>query len=98
VVPAVPYPQAIGLEKEELVQALGFSFTVCALALAFNLAWAGALNVGVAGPALLALAMACAGMWVGQTLRRALYPATFRRWFFIGWLVLGLYLAARAAL
>lgn len=28
VIPAVPYLQAIGLEKEELVQALGLSFTV----------------------------------------------------------------------
>jgi uncharacterized protein len=94
--PAVPYLQAIGFEKEELVQALGPSFTVSTLALTVNLASAGALNVGVAGPALLALASA--GMWVGQTLRRALQPATFRRWFFIGLLVLCLYLAASAAL
>jgi uncharacterized membrane protein YfcA len=98
VIPAVPYLQAIGLEKEELVQALGLSFTVSTIALAVNLTSAGALNVGVAGPALLALAMACAGMWVGQTLRRALQPATFRRWFFIGLLVLGIYLAARSVL
>jgi len=28
VIPAVPYLQAIGLEKDELVQALGLSFTV----------------------------------------------------------------------
>jgi uncharacterized protein len=98
VIPAVPYLQAIGLEKEELVQALGLSFTVSTIALAVNLALAGALNVGVAAPALVALAMACAGMWVGQTLRRALQPATFRRWFFIGLLVLGLYLAARSLL
>jgi uncharacterized membrane protein YfcA len=62
VIPAVPYLQAIGLEKEELVQALGLSFTVSTIALAVNLASARALNVGVAGPALLALAMACAGM------------------------------------
>jgi uncharacterized protein len=98
VIPAVPYLQAIGLEKEELVQALGLSFTVSTIALAVNLALAGALNVGVAAPSLVAFAMACAGMWVGQTLRRALQPATFRRWFFIELLVLGLYLAARSAL
>ena len=34
VIPAVPYLQAIGLDKEELVQALGLSFTVSTLALA----------------------------------------------------------------
>ena len=34
VLPAVPYLQAIGLQKEELIQALGLSFTVSTLALA----------------------------------------------------------------
>ena len=45
VIPAVPYLQAIGLEKDQLVQALGLSFTVSTLALAANIARAGALNV-----------------------------------------------------
>src|SRR5207245_1518958 len=31
VIPAVPYLQAIGLEKDDLVQALGLSFTVSTL-------------------------------------------------------------------
>jgi uncharacterized protein len=39
VIPAVPYLQAIGFEKEELVQALGLSFTVSTMALAFNVAF-----------------------------------------------------------
>ena len=38
VIPAVPYLQAIGLQKDELVQALGLSFTVSTLALAVALA------------------------------------------------------------
>jgi len=95
VIPAVPYLQAIGLEKEDLVQALGLSFTVSTLALAVNLAFVGALNVSMAGPALGALAVACLGMWAGQILRLRLQPAVFRRWFFIGLLLLGLYLAGR---
>lgn len=36
VVPAVPYLQALGLEKDDLVQALGLSFTVSTFALAAN--------------------------------------------------------------
>src|SRR6516225_8084751 len=44
VIPAVPYLQAIGLQKEELVQALGLSFTVSTVALAINVAIAGALT------------------------------------------------------
>jgi uncharacterized membrane protein YfcA len=95
VIPAVPYLQAIGLEKEELVQALGLSFTVSTVALAVNLASAGALNVSMAGAAVGALVMACVGMWIGQAVRLGLSPATFKRIFFVGLLLLGLYLAAR---
>lgn len=96
VIPAVPYLQAIGLEKEELVQALGLSFTVSTIALALNLASASALNRSLGPTAIAALAMACAGMWLGQALRTRLRPATFRRFFFLGLLLLGLYLVARS--
>jgi len=92
-IPAVPYLQAIGLEKEELIQALGLSFTVSTLALAVNLVMAGALKASIAGPGLSALAVALVGVWGGQALRLRMHPETFRRWFFIGLLLLGLYLA-----
>jgi hypothetical protein len=96
VIPAVPYLQAIGLEKEDLVQALGLSFTVSTVALAFNVGAAGALDLSVAGPTVIALLLAITGMWVGQTLRLRLSPALFRRWFFAGLLLLGIYLIAGA--
>ena len=96
VIPAVPYLQAIGFEKEDLVQALGLSFTVSTLALAVNVAAAGALDVGMAGSTVVALALACAGMWLGQVVRLQLSVDIFRRCFFGGLLALGLYLALRA--
>ena len=37
VIPSMPFMQAIGMEKDELVQALGVFFTVATVALAFNL-------------------------------------------------------------
>jgi uncharacterized membrane protein YfcA len=95
VIPAVPYLEAIGLEKEELVQALGLSFTVSTLALAVNIGMAGALDRASAGTAIMALAAALSGMAAGQAIRRRLSQTAFRRWFFIGLLVLGLYLAFR---
>jgi uncharacterized membrane protein YfcA len=98
VIPAVPYLQAIGLEKDELVQALGLSFTVSTLALAVNLVLAGTLNLALAGPSLATLAMAAMGMWLGQGLRARLSPAAFRVWFFAGLLGLGLYLVVQSAL
>ena len=44
VVPSVPFLQAIGMEKEELIQALGVFFTVATLALGLNLTGAGLLT------------------------------------------------------
>jgi uncharacterized membrane protein YfcA len=46
VVPAVPYLQALGLSRDELVQAMGISFTVSTLALALGL-YANAGGAGV---------------------------------------------------
>src|SRR5664279_3340499 len=44
VIPSMPFMQAIGMEKDELVQALGVFFTVSTLALAINLTRAGLLS------------------------------------------------------
>jgi uncharacterized protein len=96
VVPAVLYLQAIGLKKEELVQALGLSFTVSTLALAVNVGIEGGLQVSMASDTMVALGLACAGMWVGQVIRLRLSASAFRRWFFAALLLLGLYLAARS--
>lgn len=95
VLPAVPYLQAIGLEKEELVQALGLSFTVSTLALALGLLRVDAWQVGSLGLSLLALVPALGGMWAGQALRRQISAVLFRRVFFAGLLLLGLYLTLR---
>jgi uncharacterized membrane protein YfcA len=93
VIPAIVYLQGIGLEKEELVQALGLSFTVSTIALSFNLIGAGVLNVSLASTSVVAMVAALLGMWIGQVVRLRLDQATFRRWFFIGILALGLYLS-----
>ncbi len=98
VIPAVPYLQAIGLEKDDLVQALGLSFTVSTLALAAILAWSGAFAMSVAAGSLLAILPALIGMGVGQWVRRRASPEVFRRWFFIGLLLLGAHLALRGLL
>ena len=93
VIPAIVYLQGIGLQKEELVQALGLSFTVSTVALSFNLIGAGVLNVSLAATAIVAMIAALVGMWIGQIVRLRLDQATFRRWFFLSLLLLGLYLS-----
>lgn len=97
VIPAVPYLQTIGLEKQELVQALGLSFTVSTLALTVNLVIEGGLHLSLASDTLTGLALACVGMWLGQAIRLRLSSAAFRQSFYAGLLLLGLYLAARSA-
>ncbi|HZP99089.1 MAG TPA: sulfite exporter TauE/SafE family protein [Reyranella sp.] len=93
-IPAVPYLQAIGLEKDDLIQALGLSFTVSTLALALGLWRVDGWHAGSVWMSLLALVPALAGMQVGQWLRGRISAATFRTVFFAGLLLLGLYLAA----
>ncbi|HTE39040.1 MAG TPA: sulfite exporter TauE/SafE family protein [Reyranella sp.] len=93
VIPAVPYLQAIGLEKDELIQALGLSFTVSTIALAIGLLRVDAWQMGSVWISLLALVPALIGMQVGQWLRQRIAAATFRRVFFAGLLLLGATLA-----
>jgi uncharacterized membrane protein YfcA len=95
VVPAVPYLQALDLKKEDLVQALGLSFTVSTVALAIGLARENAFATGDINRSLLAVVPALIGMWIGQHVRDRISPATFRRWFFICMLALGLQLLLR---
>jgi uncharacterized membrane protein YfcA len=96
VLPAVPYLQALGLDKDELIQALGISFIVSTLALSFGLIGAGALNMGVAWHSLLALVPALAGQATGTAIRARISAATFKICFFAGLLALGCYLTIRA--
>jgi uncharacterized membrane protein YfcA len=95
VLPAVPYLQAMGLDKDDLVQALGLSFLVSTLALAGLLAHDGAMQWSIAGGSLVALAPALLGMAIGQRVRALVRPATFRTCFFLGLLLLGAHLASR---
>jgi uncharacterized membrane protein YfcA len=98
VLPAVPFLQALRLDPEDLVQALGLSFTVSTLALAAALAADGQFQAPHLGASLLGLLAALAGMWLGQALRTRMRPATFRLWFLLGLMGLGAHLMLRAAL
>jgi uncharacterized protein len=96
VIPSMPYLQAIGMENDELVQALGVFFTTATVALAFNLTTAGLLTAATALPGAVAMAASFAGMFIGQAVRTRMQPDAFRRWFLIAMILLGLYLAGSA--
>lgn len=92
-IPAVPYLNALGLSKNELVQALGLSFTVSTLALSLALFLHGTLGMQAAGASLVGLVPALAGMFAGEWCRSRVSEQAFRRVFLIGLLLLGGYTA-----
>jgi uncharacterized protein len=98
VIPSMPYMQAIGMEKDELVQALGVFFTVATVALAFNVTASGLLTAATALPGAIAMAASFAGMFIGQAVRSRMHPDEFRRWFLIALIFLGLYIGGNALL
>lgn len=92
VIPAVPYLAGLGLARDELVQALGLSFTVSTIALACGLFWHGALELHSASTSMLAIIPALLGMSIGGVIRRRISPERFRRWFFVGLGLLALHI------
>jgi uncharacterized protein len=98
VIPAAVYLQALGLEKDDLVQVLGLSFTTSTLALAAGLASRGAFHMSQAGGSALCVVPALIGMAIGQAIRARVSPATFRLVFLTGLLFLGGDLIVRPAI
>ena len=95
VIPAVPYLSSLNMNREELVQALGLSFTCSTIALAVGLFTHGAFRVEQAGTSMLAIVPALIGMWAGQRIRVKISPKRFRQYFLLFLIVLGLELSSR---
>lgn len=95
VIPSVPWLQAQGLGKDELVRALGVTFTVATLGLGVLLGGAGELHGGLLGRSLLALVPALIGQSLGTRLRGAMSEGVFRRVFFVSLVVLGAAIALK---
>lgn len=98
VMPVAPYLQALDLDKDDLVQALGLAFTVATLALAVMLVCRGQWQASAASGSFLALLPACGGMMLGQWLRDRMRPALFRRCFFVSLVALGAHQLLRCGL
>ena len=97
-VPAVPYLQSLGLQREELVQALGLAFTVSTIALTTGLVLHGAFGIQQLGLSALAVVPALLGMWLGQVIRQRISARLFRACFLGFLLLLGLELVLRPLL
>ena len=92
-VPFLPYMQSLDIRKDELVQALGILFVIFTGAITAALWDVGALHTGNLAGAALATIPTMLGVWLGQKLRVAISPETFRKMFLVVLLGLGLNMA-----
>lgn len=97
-VPAVPYLQSLGIGPDELVQAMGISFTTSTVALAIGLYANESYSAASLAASMLMLPPALIGMFLGQRMRQTLSPSIFRTCFLIALLVLGAQMLARYAI
>lgn len=96
VFPGILFLQAIGLSREQLIQAMGMLFTTSTLALAVALQGGGFLTVELGLLSAAAVIPALIGMLGGQRIRQKLPEERFRQVFFVALLVLGAYIAVNA--
>lgn len=96
VMPVVPYLQSLNLSKDDLIQALGLSFTLSTIALAIGLFLQGSFKFDQLSLSVLAIFPALLGMWIGQKIRDKISPQRFRQFFLIFLIVLGLELIFQA--
>lgn len=92
VIPVVPYLQSLQLKRDDLVQSLGLAFTVSTICLAVFLH----LNPVEDTPidyklSLIALIPALLGMWMGTKIRYRIPEQKFRKVFFCGLVIFGIY-------
>jgi len=95
-VPGVMYLQAIGLPRDQLIQAMGMLFSVSTLALALSLGGSRLLSAELGLISLAGLVPALAGMAIGQRIRRRLDERTFRLLLFGALIILGVTILVRS--
>lgn len=96
--PGIIYLQAIGLKKDQFIQALGIMFVSSSLMLTFTLSQASILTWELALFSLAVLPSTFLGMHLGQKLRNRLPEEQFRKATCLALGLLGLYLAVRSIL
>ena len=96
VFPGVLYLQAIGLQREVMVQTMGVMFTCTTLALALSLYENNFLNLENSLWSNLGIIPALFGMMLGKIIRMWLPQDIFRYVFFVSILLLGAYIIFQA--
>lgn len=95
-IPSVIYFQARGLQRDEMIQAMGILFGLSTASLAISLGGNGLLNAELAIISAFALIPSIAGMVIGQKIRKNLSETLFRKLFFGALMLLGIYIILSA--
>jgi hypothetical protein len=97
-VPGIIFLQALGLKKDEMVQALGMVFILLNVSLLSALLEKGLYSLDTAILSLFALIPASIGVYLGQRIRNRISEELFRKVFFIALLIMGIYFVTSAQL
>ena len=91
-VPFLPYMQSLQISKNELIQGLGILFLFIIGALTLALVQQNVFDTANAIGGVAAIVPTFIGVWIGQRVRHAASPETFRKIFLYGMLALGLHM------
>jgi uncharacterized membrane protein YfcA len=97
-IPGVPWLQAIGLSRGELMQAMGMLFSLSSVALALALGRQNLLGKEQVFLSAAAVVLSIGGMLIGQAIRTRLSERQFRLVFFWSLIALGAYIVAGTAI
>lgn len=97
-IPGVLFLQALGLKKDELVQALGMVFILLNFSLISAFVQKGFISLQLALISVFALVPAAIGVYLGQRVRHKVSEELFRKLFFSALLVMGIYFVVSAQL
>ncbi len=94
--PGVLYLQALGLKRDELIQAMGILFTLSTVGVAISLQSNALLTAELGVLSAVGLMPAILGMVFGQRIRQRMSEDVFRRVFLIALVLLGTYIGVTA--
>ncbi|MEL7526059.1 MAG: sulfite exporter TauE/SafE family protein [Pseudomonadota bacterium] len=92
VVPGIMYLQALGLQRDALIQAMGLLFLLSTIALGMSLGGFGLIGGSEMLASIALVVPALTGVWAGQRFRRRFSDNAFRKLIQLAILALGLYL------
>jgi len=98
IIPSVMYFQAIDMQRDELLQAMGILFSLSSISMLLAYRYQALLNLQQVMLSLFAVIPTLMGMYIGQRIRQHIPETTFKKLLFITLLLLGLFIVIKTLL